>query len=176
MIINFVTGNKNKYDEVVKLLPDYQINQINIDLVEIQGTPNEIIDAKIQDAINKGIKTPFLVEDTSLYFDALNGLPGPYIKHFCKSIGSRGLYNLLSNHNIKTAKACCYVGYYDGKKQYKSHGSIKGTIVEPRGDNTFSWDNIFVPNNYSNTFAELGDEKIMISHRAKSIEKIKPFL
>ena len=33
-----------------------------------------------------------ITEDTALCFEALNGLPGPYIKHFLKGIGHEGTH------------------------------------------------------------------------------------
>jgi inosine triphosphate pyrophosphatase len=45
------------------------------------------------------IKGPCLVEDTSLCFNALGGLPGPYIKWFLSKIGPEG--NKKPNKIIK---------------------------------------------------------------------------
>jgi hypothetical protein len=39
-------------------------------------------------------QAPCLVEDTSLCFNALGGLPGPYIKHFLDELGSVGLFKV----------------------------------------------------------------------------------
>jgi hypothetical protein len=39
-------------------------------------------------------QAPCLVEDTSLCFNALGGLPGPYIKHFLDELGSAGLFKV----------------------------------------------------------------------------------
>jgi inosine/xanthosine triphosphate pyrophosphatase family protein len=36
-----------------------------------------------------------MVEDTSLCFNALGGLPGPYIKWFLEKTGHEGLNNLV---------------------------------------------------------------------------------
>lgn len=33
-----------------------------------------------------------MIEDTSLCFNALNGMPGPYIKHFLKAVKCEGLF------------------------------------------------------------------------------------
>ena len=45
---------------------------------EIQGEPEEIAVEKAKHAYNL-VKSPLVVEDTSLGFTALNGLPGPYM-------------------------------------------------------------------------------------------------
>jgi len=44
-----------------------------------------------------------IVEDSSLCFNALKGLPGVYIKWFYKKIGNEGLYTLLDGWEDKTA-------------------------------------------------------------------------
>lgn len=41
-----------------------------------------------------------LVEDTSLCFNALGGLPGAYVKWFLEEIGTSGLYKLLEGHQV----------------------------------------------------------------------------
>ena len=51
----------------------------NVDLPEYQGTPEEVVREKCLEAA-KRIQGPVIVEDTCLCFNALGGLPGPYIK------------------------------------------------------------------------------------------------
>ena len=60
-----------------------------MDLPEYQGTPQEVATSKCLEAARQ-VKGPVLVEDTSLCFNALGGMPGPYIKWFLKSIGPSG--------------------------------------------------------------------------------------
>ena len=48
-------------------------------LVNMQGEPDEISIEKCRLAAAQ-VKGPVMVEDTSLGFNALKGLPGPYIK------------------------------------------------------------------------------------------------
>ena len=45
----------------------------------MQGEPDEISIEKCKLAVEQ-VKGPVMVEDTSLGFNALKGLPGPYIK------------------------------------------------------------------------------------------------
>ena len=55
---------------------------------------------------------------------------------------------------------------------------VKGEIIkEKRGSSGFGYDPIFVPEGYTKTFAELGNEtKNKISHRALAVEKLCRFL
>ncbi len=67
-----------------------QVTSQDIDLPEYQGTPEEVAREKCKLAA-KHVKGPVIVEDTSLCFNALGGMPGPYIKWFLKEIGPTGL-------------------------------------------------------------------------------------
>ena len=84
-VINFVSGNKNKLRELNEILSenfkDIIVKQLDIDLPELQGIPEDIVRGKLKLAIekSKGLEGPVLVEDTSLCFNAYGGLPGPYI-------------------------------------------------------------------------------------------------
>ena len=59
-------------------LPFALVNQ-KVDLPELQGEPEEISAEKCKLAASQ-VGGAVIVEDTSLCFNALNGLPGPYIK------------------------------------------------------------------------------------------------
>jgi ribokinase len=99
--ITFVTGNKNKLAEVRRLLLTssqgdgnsnelpFDIDSAKIDLPELQGTPHDIAIEKCRLAAEQ-IKSPVMIEDTSLCFYDLNDLPGPYIKWFLDGIGLEG--------------------------------------------------------------------------------------
>jgi inosine/xanthosine triphosphate pyrophosphatase family protein len=80
MKIQFITGNKNKFAEAQKIISN--LEQLDVDLPEIQEIDaKKVIEAKLQEARNL-FEGEFVVEDTSLYLDCLNGLPGPLIKWF----------------------------------------------------------------------------------------------
>jgi inosine triphosphate pyrophosphatase len=55
-----------------------------------------------------------MVEDTSLCFNALKGLPGPYIKWFLGKVGHEGLNKMLVGFEDKTAYAQCVFAYTPG--------------------------------------------------------------
>jgi XTP/dITP diphosphohydrolase len=65
----------------------------------------------------------------------------------------------------------------DGKV-YNFVGTCSGSIAtEPRGNNGFGYDPIFIPTGYDKTFAELNrDEKNAMSHRKKAITQMIDFL
>ena len=54
-------------------------------------------------------------------------------------------------------------------------GACEGRIIDaPRGDHGFGYDPLFIPNGFSETFAELGDStKNRISHRSAALAKLR---
>ena len=86
--ITFVTSNSKKLEEVISILSSgsplpFQLVSKKIDLPELQGSsPAEVAVEKCRLASIE-IKGPVIIEDTSLCFNALNGLPGIYIKVIC---------------------------------------------------------------------------------------------
>jgi hypothetical protein len=74
----FVTGNANKLRELSSKLAsmgaDIDLTSQNVDLPELQGTPEDIATKKAQQAAEL-VGAAVLVEDTCLQFHALKGLP-----------------------------------------------------------------------------------------------------
>ena len=176
MKLYFITGNKNKLEEVKSILP--QVEQLDIDLPEIQEIDaKEIIKAKLIEAL-KHKNGSFIVEDTSLYLDCLNGLPGPLIKWFLKTIGNDGLYQLAKASGNYKAAAKTFIGYTKNKKEiHYFEGSLKGEIVKPRGQTGFGWDPIFMPEGFDKSFAQMMPaEKNRVSMRRLALNKLKRFL
>lgn len=149
----------------------------NIDLPEIQGTDDEIIACKAKYAKDILKNTPFIVEDTSLEFDALNGMPGPYIKWFLKYTKVENIVKMLQSFDNKSAKAVCNIAYSDGDCIHYIKGICFGSIVNQKGTSTFGWDNIFKPDGFEITFGEMElSQKNNISHRGKAVESLKKIL
>ncbi|KAJ3511166.1 hypothetical protein NLJ89_g4257 [Agrocybe chaxingu] len=196
----FVTGNANKLKEVKEILSQggnpIEIESQNLDIPEIQGTTVEVARAKCQRAAEL-VGGPCITEDTALCYVALNGLPGPYIKHFMAEIGHEGLNNLLVGFPTKVAEAVCTFAYsagpgallaVTGTKRRDAEesagtepiifeGRTEGTIVPARGPKVFGWDAVFEPLGFDQTYAEMpSDVKHKISHRGKALEKLRAYL
>jgi inosine triphosphate pyrophosphatase len=83
--ITFVTGNVKKLQEVTSIVSTgarafpFELTNTKIDLPELQGEPSDIAREKCRLAAEK-VGGPVMCEDTCLCFNALGGLPGPYIK------------------------------------------------------------------------------------------------
>ncbi|KER23428.1 hypothetical protein T265_14647 [Opisthorchis viverrini] len=179
--ISFVTGNKNKLAEVIKILGhEYtgKLTAVDLDLPELQGTIEDIARQKCLSASNV-ITGPVLTEDTALSFQALNGMPGPFIKWFLKAVGPDGLPRLLADFDDKRATAICTFAFCPGfgQKVHLFTGRTEGRIVAPRGPRDFGWDPVFQPDGFDLTYAEMDKAtKNTISHRYKALMEVKRYL
>ncbi|KAH3902823.1 probable Inosine triphosphate pyrophosphatase [Saccharomycodes ludwigii] len=181
--IVFVTGNANKLKEVQLLLKGIKYELVNepLDLDELQESKLESIAiSKVKQATSQlGAGVPVFVEDTALCFNAMNGLPGAYIKWFVKEMGIDNIYKMLTGFEDKTAKAITTIAYSDAMgKIHVFQGITEGTIVEPQGPRTFGWDSLFKPNDgVGLTYAQMDkEEKNKISQRARAFFKLKEYL
>ncbi|KAJ6640374.1 Inosine triphosphate pyrophosphatase [Pseudolycoriella hygida] len=178
--ITFVTGNAKKLDEVISILGSPFTRQIipkKVDLPELQGEVDEICIKKCEEAA-RHVQGPVIVEDTCLCFNAMKGLPGPYIKWFLERLGPEGLYTMLEGWDDKSAQAICTFAYAANahSKVILFQGITEGHIVYPRGPRDFGWDPCFQPDGYDKTYAELANtEKNSISHRFKAVNKMKDY-
>lgn len=175
--LNFITGNAKKLSEVRAILGNVvDLQSRAVDSPEIQGTVEEIASDKCSRAAEV-VGGPVLTEDTSLEFNALKGLPGPYIKYFLTSLGHEGLNNLLAAYEDKSAFAVCTFAFCagPGQKPILFQGRTPGKIVPARGPPDFGWDPIF--EFQGQTYAEMDKSaKNLISHRYKALMKLEAWL
>lgn len=167
--ITFLTGNAGKFKEAQAILPD--LVQLNVDLPETQSLdPHEVIATKLDEARKHLTEGALVVEDTSLCIDALNGLPGPLIKWFLDALKPEGIAEMVEKLGKgNTAEARCVVGYLaeGAEEQLFFEGSMRGTIVAPRGNGGFGWDTLFQPEGSDRTLGEFTfEEKNAVSIRA----------
>lgn len=186
----FATHNKNKLKEVRSLIPSsielLSLDDINL-LEEIEETAATIEGNAILKAqtIYKQTGINCFADDSGLLVDALNGAPGVYSARYAgehkNDSDSDNLEKLLNelgkndnrNAHFKTVMALIIDG-----KEYLFEGIINGTITTQKsGANGFGYDPIFLPNGYTETFAEMSSEiKNVISHRAKAMKQLVEFV
>ena len=120
-----------------------------------------------------------LADDSGLEVDALGGVPGVHSARYAGSDASDAdrIAKLLAAirdvpDDDRTARFKCAVavGEPNGRADVVM-GVCDGKIIrEPRGNQGFGYDPVFVPHGYDQTFAELGEKvKNHISHRAKAL-------
>ena len=171
----FVTGNEGKIKEFETIL-GYKINNVDLDLKEIQSVDvKEVAQEKARQAYEI-LKEPVIVDDTGLYLEELNGLPGALVKFFVKNLTLKQICNLISEN--RKAKAITCIAFFNGKEMRVAEAEVKGTITkEPRGENGFGWDPIFLPDGSDKTFGELtSEEKQSRFMRHEAIDKLRDIL
>lgn len=188
MQLIFATHNKNKLKEVKSLIPK-TINLLSLDdinlLNEIEETAstiegNALLKAK---TIYEQTKTNCFADDSGLLVDALNGAPGVYSARYAGEQKSdedniQKLLNVLNNESNRNAHFKTVMALIIDGKDYLFEGIIHGKIAaEKSGTNGFGYDPIFIPDGYTETFAEMSSEiKNAISHRGIALQKLIEFI
>lgn len=177
-IVFFATNNVNKFNEARRILAPYNIavGMLRVKSLEIQSESlQEIAESSVVDAFERS-QLPMIVEDAGLFIDALNGFPGPYAAYVYKTIGNKGLIELLKNIKTRRAHFESAVAYMSGdlKSPLSFSGKVQGRIVleERSGDcgSGFGFDPIFEPATSNTTFAEMSvAQKNKFSHRAQAL-------
>lgn len=181
------SNNKGKIHEIKAMISDVQL----LSLSDIQFTAEipEPFDTFEQNAHQKAStihrfsgKNVF-ADDSGICVNALNGGPGVYSARYAGegATDSANLQKLLDELNGKADRSAYYQAIicliWNGEAHY-FEGKCKGTIMDtPRGEGGFGYDPVFVPEGYTQTFAELPlDIKNRLSHRGKAIRQMADFI
>lgn len=169
--LTFITGNQNKTEYLARQL-GISIDHQRVELDEPQSTDlHVIVRHKLEQAYGV-VGAPVLVEDVSLSYTALGGLPGPYIRWFIEYAGSEACCRMLDGFDDRSAVVRCTFGYYDGKQIEFFDSEIHGSISDnPCGENGFGFDTFFIMDGYNVTRAELPQDKVEKTYA----EEMKPF-
>jgi len=188
------TNNKGKYKEIKDLLPKniktYSTSEFKLKSPRENGQTfeeNSVIKSKY---FSKKTKLICLADDSGLEIDILDKSPGIYSARwggkkgdFKKAINK--VYRELSKKDknwkhkkIKARFICALSISYLDKKIASVLGKVEGYIsANPKGENGFGYDPIFIPKNKRKTFGEMSStQKYKIDHRYVAFKKIKKFL
>lgn len=184
----FATNNAHKLSEVRAILAtQYEIislAELNCfdDIPETADTLEGNALLKAQYIFDK-FQVNCFADDTGLEVDALNGAPGVYSARYAgeDNDAKKNVEKLLLNltgKSIRTANFRTVIALIENGKIHYFEGKIEGKIAtEPKGETGFGYDPVFIPNGYSQSFAELGtEEKNKISHRALAVQKLADYL
>lgn len=187
MKIVFATNNLNKLKEVQDMLPYFEVLALkdigcNEDIPETANTLEG--NAKIKaEYVKKNYGFNCISDDTGLEVEALNGAPGVRTARYAGEPANsennmNKLLTALANESNRKARFRTVIALSLGEEEFLFDGSCEGEIIrEKRGDQGFGYDPIFKPNDSRITFAEMSlEEKGVISHRGKAIEKLVTFL
>lgn len=175
--LSYITSNSHKAQHMGRLIGQ-SIQPISINIPEIQSLDlDEVILYKTRTAFEM-IKKPLFIDDVSLIITAMNRLPGPFIKFFIQELGAEKICQIVNLFDSRKAIAQSIIGYHDGTSMHFFKGEVIGKIADsPSGTRGFGWDEIFIPDGYSQIRAEM-DEKDYdtTSPRAVALHKFKDFL
>jgi len=180
----FATNNRYKLSEVRDMVGNsFQVLSLGDigcfdDIQETAGTleGNALLKARF---VKQKYGFDCFADDTGLEIPALNYAPGVYSARYAgeaKDSGAniRKVLFELKDKADRSARFRTVIALITGEKEFLLEGSVEGTITcETRGYAGFGYDPVFIPDGYTDTFAEMSVEmKNSISHRALAIKKL----
>lgn len=185
----FATNNAHKLEEIRAILGDkveiLSLNDINChaDIPETADTLQGNAALKVR-YIYENYGLDCFADDTGLEVEALNGAPGIYSARYAGGEGHDSEANMkkllseMQDKENRKARFRTVICLIEGGKEHFFEGIVNGSIIrERKGGAGFGYDPIFMPDGYSETFAEMGnDEKNKISHRARAVQKLCEYL
>lgn len=184
----FATNNLHKLQEITKIAgKDFEI--VSLSDINCHDDIPETADTLEGNALQKAhyIKEQYgydcFADDTGLEVEALDNAPGVYSARYAgpghdAEANMNKLLSEMQEKKNRKARFRTVIALVLDEKEYLFDGIIKGNIIEEKkGSAGFGYDPIFMPEGYTQTFAELGDEiKNNISHRALAVNKLVSFL
>ncbi len=187
MYIVAATGNRHKFEEYKALLADQKVELRS--LMDYPGCPAvpETGTSFRENASQKALAVcrycdaPTFADDSGLEIEALGGAPGIYSARYAATDAERiaRVLRELKDAPSRRARFVCVIAIaVNGEVVETFEGTVSGTILtEPRGENGFGYDPIFLPDGEDRSFAELPAEvKNKISHRARAVAKAVEFV
>lgn len=162
----FITSNDFKINQANERLNKYgiEVEKRILDFIEPQEKEVEKVALEKAKQVASQIKEPFIVEDSGLYINALNGFPGALLKPVITDIGESSILKLMQDINDRSAFIKSSLVYMDPEHRITKTftGYKRGSI-----SNYFKGDNprkqmiphIFIPDNSYKTLAEMNDDE-----------------
>ncbi|MEL6369166.1 MAG: non-canonical purine NTP pyrophosphatase [Pseudomonadota bacterium] len=173
--IRFITKNDGKFAELKALLPaEFELVRDSTEIHELQ---TEDMKALVQDKILKAfqlVRQPLIVDHTGLAFDLMKGFPAGLTSVFYETLRAQGIVDLIGKSVNRNVTVTTMIGYCDGRRKKIFCGKARGKIADQCiGKGGFQWDTIFIPEGYSQTYAELGQaKKNEISMRRRAFDQL----
>lgn len=181
------SGNKGKLREIQTMLSPLNIEvipQSNFNVPEAEEPYCTFIENALAKARHASLATnlPALADDSGLCLEALHGEPGVQSAYFA-GVPSNDANNnahlvetLIGHENRAAYYYCCLVlvRRHDDPQPLIAEGIWHGSILkEPRGNNGFGYDPLFLDDMTGKASAELSPEiKNKISHRGQALRKM----
>lgn len=187
MKLVFATNNAHKLQEVAAMLgSEYELLSLS-DIGCSEDIP-ETADTFSGNALQKArfVREHYgydcFADDTGLEVTALGGDPGVRSARYAGNHDSEAnmtkLLAALDGKEDRSAQFRTVIALLLNGEEHLFEGIVTGHISEQRqGNGGFGYDPIFVPDGYTESFAELGmDVKNSISHRGRAVRKLVEFL
>ena len=188
MKLLIATGNAHKLREIRAIL-----SVPGLDIVGSRDWPTplpEIVEDGLTfeaNAVKKAMLTALstglwtLADDSGLEVEALGNVPGVRSARYAGEPSSDSANNALLLKNMagsanRKAQFRCAIALSSPKGRCQVvDGACPGSMLTaPRGANGFGYDPLFVPDGFTQTFAEMPDaDKNAISHRARALQKAR---
>ncbi len=175
-MFKLITHNIHKYEEMKKIIPELEM--IKMEYIEIQSDSLEEVVNFVVEHLSSRIEGNFIIDDSGLFIQSLNGFPGVYSAYVFKTLGNDGILKLMKGTENRRALFKTVIGIRFNGVNYKLIGICQGEITEEKkGKNGFGYDPIFIPDGHDHTFGEMTtEEKNRISHRGKAMRKLAGFM
>lgn len=184
----FATNNAHKLEEVTAILGD-KIELLSMKDIHCHADIPETADTLEGNALLKAryifenYNMDCFADDTGLEVEALNGAPGVYSARYAgpghdSEANMKKLLREMEGMENRKARFRTVIALILDGKEYLFEGIVNGQITkDKRGTSGFGYDPIFMPDNHTETFAEMGNDiKNTISHRAEAVKKLSAFL
>lgn len=185
----FATNNAHKLEEIRAILGD-KVEILSLNDIDCHADIPETADT-LQG--NAALKAQYIydnygldcfADDTGLEVEVLNGAPGIYSARYAGGEGHDSEANMkkllseMQDKDNRKARFRTVICLIEGGKENFFEGIVNGSIIrERKGEAGFGYDPVFMPDGYSETFAEMGnDEKNKISHRARAVQKLCEYI
>ena len=191
MTIVLATSNRGKLKEFQELCSyDIKVYSDIIDEFDVEETEDTFAGNALlkADAIYKKLNNESYIvisDDSGISVPILGGEPGIYSARYAGESATdvdniKMLIEKLNSKNITSTPAyyTCAISIVSKYGEYTLHGWMHGEVTNnPKGENGFGYDPIFIPNGYNDTIAEISNKiKSNISHRAKALNLAKPII
>jgi XTP/dITP diphosphohydrolase len=184
----FATSNAKKIQEVRGILgSSYEV--LSLADINFEGEIPEPFDTIRENSIHKAnfffekTNLPCIAEDSGLEVDALDGRPSAYSARYAGEerndiTNYKKVLSELGESENRKARFISIITYKNKEREDVFEGNMEGCIaMNPRGENGFGYDPIFIPDGYTKTNAELSpEEKNAISHRRKALDELVRYL
>ena len=167
------SSNPHKAEELVRSLPGWEIGVLGIELPPETGS-SYYENARAKAEFGREVRPGewILGEDSGIEVAGLGGRPGVHSARWAEEPVPALLAELrdVEGDARRARYVCELVCLSPEGSELRGRGTLEGRIgEEPRGDEGFGYDPIFVPEGERQTVAELGNAwKAEHSHRARA--------